>query len=99
MLIQRLSYFQGGTRFSEKRWEAGRFLQHGMPEFGVLDGFEWTHRREGGDQFGASVGFMPQPDDDYESFADFQLAAYYLWVADHREELTIGGSSCCCARG
>jgi hypothetical protein len=90
LLIQRLSYFQGGTRFSETRWEAGRFLQHGMPEFGVLDGFEWTHRSEGGDQFGASAGFMPQPDDDYESFADFQLAAYYLWVADLREELTIG---------
>ncbi len=72
------------------RWEVGRFLQHGMPEFGALDGVEWNYRREGGDRWGISIGFMPEPDDDFESLSDFQVAVFYEWVADVREELTVG---------
>ena len=90
VLIRRLSYTWGGNRFSPMRWEVGRFLQHGMPEFGVLDGIEWSERREGGDRYGVSVGLMPEPDDDYESFNDFQIAVFYEWVADVREEFTVG---------
>lgn len=89
--LNRLSYAFGGDRFSDMRWEIGRFLQCGMAEFGYLDGLEWGHRTSGGDRFGASVGFMPEPDADFETGDDFQFAAYYLWASDESERLTIGG--------
>ncbi|MHC4378675.1 MAG: hypothetical protein ACYS26_18905, partial [Planctomycetota bacterium] len=41
--LDRLSYATGGTRFDQDRLEFGRFLQSGMPEFGLLDGIEWGH--------------------------------------------------------
>ena len=87
--IDRLSYYRGGTRFVPQRWEAGRFLQHGMPEFGVVDGFEWGRRLPNGDRWGASVGFMPEPNADYETGEDFQVATYYDWRA--RPHLSIAG--------
>ncbi len=90
VLVRRLSYAWGDHRFSTTRWEVGRFLQHGMPEFGVLDGAEWSRRRENGDRYGISVGFMPEPDDDFESLSDLQIAVFYQWVADVREEMTVG---------
>lgn len=89
--FDRLSYSRGGTRFSPTRWEVGRFLQYGMPEFGVLDGFEWDTRTDGGDRFGASIGAMPEPDEDYQSFEDYQIAGYYRWVYDESEELSAAG--------
>lgn len=89
LLLRRVSYAWGGHRFAGTRFEVGRFLQHGMPEFGVLDGVEWGKRLETGHRFGASVGWMPEPDDDFESFSDLQLAAYYEWVSDPREQLTL----------
>ncbi len=86
--LDRLSYIRGGTRFADQRYEGGRFLQHGMPEFGVLDGFEYGRRLANGHRFGASVGFMPEPDLDYESGKDFQLGAWYEWIADKTEQLS-----------
>ena len=87
LLIRRLSYYSGGTRFDASRWELGRFLQTGMPEFGVLDGFSWGRRTLRGDRFGVSIGFMPVPDQDFRSFRDFQVAGFYEWVRDPRERL------------
>jgi hypothetical protein len=58
-----------------------------MPEFGVLDGVEWSGRRHGGDRYGASFGWMPEPDEDFDSFSDVQIAAFYEWVADTTEQL------------
>lgn len=81
-IVRTLSYAWGGTRFSENRYEVGRFLQHDMPEFGTLDGFQWTRRLENGNRFGASVGFMPRPDDGFDGASDFQLAAYHVWQLD-----------------
>src|SRR6201988_4439863 len=52
--LERFSYAWGGNRFAADRYEVGRFLQHDMPEFGVLDGGEWTRRLSGGDIFGGS---------------------------------------------
>ena len=91
VLPYQLSYTWGGTRFDPTRLEVGRFLQHGMPEFGVLDGAEITHRFTDGSSIGASLGFMPEPDDDFESFADFQVAAWYRWVLDDSERLAFTG--------
>ncbi|MHC5063586.1 MAG: hypothetical protein ACYTG5_06395 [Planctomycetota bacterium] len=88
LYAKRLSYWQGGTRFERTRWEFGRFLQYGMPEFGLLDGVEWGRRLDNADRIGASIGFMPELDDDLDSGDDFQFAAYYMWAADDRERLT-----------
>lgn len=88
--LNRLSYAFGGDRFSDMRWEIGRFLQNGVAEFGYLDGLEWGHRTRGGDRFGASVGFMPEPDADFETGDDFQVAVHYQWVSDEAERLALG---------
>jgi len=85
--MDRLSYSMGGTRFEDRRWEGGRFLQHGLPEFGVLDGIEYGVRGADGHRFGGSVGFMPEPDNEMSTGDDFQLSGYYRWVADDSERL------------
>jgi hypothetical protein len=85
--IDRASYAIGGTRFRPTRFEVGRFLQNGMPEFGVVDGAEWNRRSSGGDRYGVSAGFMPEPDEDYHTGDDFQLAGFYRWVSDETEQL------------
>jgi hypothetical protein len=62
-----------------------------MPEFGVLDGLEWNQRLDSGDRWGASVGFMPEPDPDMHTGGDFQGSAHYEWVSDLSEQLVLGG--------
>jgi hypothetical protein len=86
--LDRLSYTWGGTRFAAERWELGRFLSHGMPEFGPVDGVEYAWRMPNGHSWGASAGWMPEPDKDYQSGHDFQVSAYYRWVHDASEQLT-----------
>ena len=83
--VDRLAYRTGGNRFAPERHELGRFLQHGMPEFGLLDGYEWTRRTDSGQRYGFSAGFMPEPNEDLESGHDFQLAGWYRWVDDLSE--------------
>ena len=90
LLVRRFSYYNGGNRFDESRWEFGRFLQRGMPEFGILDGVEWGKRRANGDTYGVSLGAMPELNLDHESFDDFQVATYYNWTADEQEQFTFG---------
>jgi len=90
-LVRRLAYVWGGTRFHESRWELGRFLQYGMPEFGVLDGIEWSRRRASGHSFGFTAGFLPETDEDFETFEDFQFSGYYRWVSGPNERLSIRG--------
>jgi hypothetical protein len=83
--LDRLSYVVGGTRFEGERVEFGRLLQYGMPEFGLLDGIEWSAREIGGNSYGASLGYMPEPDYQQESFRDLQVAGWYRWVGDESE--------------
>jgi hypothetical protein len=59
-----------------------------MPEFQLLDGVEWGRRRENGDRYGASFGYLPEPDKDLETGKDAQIAFYYEWVSGDLEELT-----------
>ncbi|MEM8710202.1 MAG: hypothetical protein AAGG01_04565 [Planctomycetota bacterium] len=89
--LDRLSYTLGGNRHDWRRLRFGRFLQDSMPEFGVLDGASFSQRLDSGDSYGGSVGFLPEPDQDQQSFEDFQLAAWYRWVADEREILSLTG--------
>jgi len=86
--VDRLSYAWGGSRFETEGWEVGRFLQRGVTEFGVLDGAEWIARRRNGHSYGASFGFMPEPDQEFESGHDFQVAGFYRWVSDESERLS-----------
>ncbi len=85
---ERISYSLGGTRFAPDRLEFGRFLSRGMSEFGVIDGFEWGRRLPSGDSYGASIGWMPEPDKSFESLQDFQVSTYYRWIADASEQLS-----------
>ncbi|MHC4956145.1 MAG: hypothetical protein ACYTGZ_20060 [Planctomycetota bacterium] len=89
LLLRRLAYTWGGDRFSANRWEVGRFLQYGMPEFGALDGAEFDRRRDNGDRYGFSAGWMPEPMDGFASFEDFQIAGFYEWISGPLDELTV----------
>ncbi|MBL8856973.1 MAG: hypothetical protein JNL28_00495 [Planctomycetes bacterium] len=89
--LDRASYSFGGNRFDPDRYELGRFLQYGMPEFGVLDGVEWGRRLSNGDTFGVSAGFMPEPNAGQDSGHDLQFAGYYRYVVDESEMLSIEG--------
>ena len=89
--LDRLSYAWGGTRFESQRFEFGRFLHDGLPEFGVLDGFEWSERRESGARYGASIGFLPEPIAQGNSRVDFGLSVWYGWSADETETTAVRG--------
>jgi hypothetical protein len=86
--VDQLSYAWGGTRFAPVRIEVGRFWQHEVPELGLLDGVSWSRRRGGGDGFGLSLGFAPEPDADLDTGEDLQIAGWYRWVADESERLS-----------
>lgn len=90
--LDRLSYSWGGTRFKHQRHELGRFLQRGVPEFGILDGYEWNQRLDSGHRMGTSVGFLPEPTPSMSSFEDFAVSGFYHWTADKRERLTATGA-------
>lgn len=87
--FDRASYTWGGDRFNETRWEVGRFLQFDMPEFGVLDGAQWSKRLENGHRYGISLGFMPEPNEEFSTLDDLQIAAYYRWSANESERFTV----------
>lgn len=86
--LDRFSYAWGGNRFEPDRFEVGRFLQRGLPEFGVLDGLEWGTRTRDGNRYGVSFGFMPEPDEQQDTGSDYQIAGYYRWVNDESETLS-----------
>ncbi len=87
--VYELSYEHGGTRYEPLHWQVGRLLPRDMPEFGLLDGATIGLRREGGDRLGVSVGWLPLLDEDMESFADLQVAAWYVWNADVAERVSL----------
>ncbi len=88
--LYEVGYEHGGTRFTPLHWQVGRFLPREMPEFGLLDGGAIGYRREGGDRVGASFGWLPELDEDLESFGDMQVAAWYVWNADITERVSWG---------
>ncbi len=87
--FDRASYLWGGDRFEGERREVGRFLLNGMPEFGVIDGIEYGYRRDNGDRFGYSAGFLPEPTRELESGHDSQISAYYEWHPKERDALVM----------
>lgn len=86
--VDTISYREGGTRFDPLSLEVGRFYQSGMPEFGQIDGVEYGQRLPSGHRWGASVGFMPEPDDEQETGQDLQFAGWFRWISDSTEQLS-----------
>jgi hypothetical protein len=86
--LDRFSYSVGGTRFEPSRHEFGRFLHDGVPELGILDGYEWNHRMSGGHRVGTSIGFLPEPTPEMSTGDDFAVSGFYQWASDERERLT-----------
>jgi hypothetical protein len=82
MRVERLSYAVGGTRFEPERWQVGRFLHYGVPELGVLDGAEYTHRLPSGSRLGAATGYLPQLRGDRRTGEDLSVAVYYKHLFD-----------------
>lgn len=89
--IDRASYQWGGTRFDDESREVGRFLQRGMPEFGVIDGYEWGRRRGNGDRYGFSAGWLPEPTPQFESGHDFQVSGFYEWHPEKADSFVLTG--------
>lgn len=83
--IDRLSWAVGGDRHDPRRWEFGRFLHHDIPEFGVVDGGEFSWRPAGsggGTTLGTSLGFLPELDSDFGTGQDLQTAAFGNFAAE-----------------
>ncbi len=78
--VERLSYREGGVRGEPRRIEVGRFLPDGLPELGVLDGFELGQRLPSGDTLGFSVGFLPAWDDAMASGDNLAASVFYRFV-------------------
>ncbi len=88
--LDRLSYAWGGVRGERDRGEVGRFLQREFPEFGFLDGFEYTHRSRSGPALGMSLGFVPEPDDQFRTGDDLQAALFGRLVSGESRHLSLG---------
>ncbi|MCY2961928.1 MAG: hypothetical protein NTY35_17360 [Planctomycetota bacterium] len=88
--LDRFSYQVGGTVDRPNQFLVGRFMQAGVPELGLLDGGEWNHRTDGGSEFGASVGWMPEPFPDRMSFQDLQAAIHYRHAFDVKRQNSVG---------
>ena len=86
---ERFSYRFGGLRDDPVAWEVGRFLQRGFSEFGLLDGTEYARRLSNGDTVGASIGFLPEPNDQLDTGNDFQGAGYYRYVSNADEDVVL----------
>lgn len=88
--IDRLSYRWGGLRGRPNDWEVGRFLHKEFPELGVLDGGEYVHRLGSGSRMGVSLGFLPEPTDEFKTGDDFEVALFHRFVSDESETFSFG---------
>jgi hypothetical protein len=89
--IDRLNYRWGGNREQANTWQVGRFLSQGMPEFGVIDGLEYTRRTDDGAHWGVAMGGFPEPNDDLSTGSDVQAAVFYQWKStDEKISLNSG---------
>lgn len=87
--LARLSYRLGGRPEDDYGVEFGRFLSSLFPQFGLLDGVEVVRRLEGGDQLGASLGFLPDYVDDLAATDDVSAALFYRWVEGPEERVAL----------
>lgn len=88
--LDRASYRWGGLRGQPDSWEVGRFFHMEFPELGALDGVEFVHRMDSGSRLGASLGFLPEPTDEFKTAKDFGAAVFHRYVSDESEAFTFG---------
>lgn len=88
--LERLSYAHRLSRDHPTHWQVGRFLPSEFPEFGVLDGAEFVYRRSDGHRFGSSVGYLPQPGQEYRTGEDLQVAATYQGMLGEERQFRWG---------
>jgi hypothetical protein len=75
--LDRASHSFGHERGARTHGEVGRFLQNELPALGFLDGVELVHALGPGHRLGASLGFLPIPDDLFSSGEDLQVALFW----------------------
>jgi len=85
--LERFSYAWGGTRHAPMRYEVGRFLQAGVPEFGMLDGVEVAQYFDSTTSVGVATGFLPEPTFELATGDDVQVAAYLARELGPRRDL------------
>jgi len=83
--IDRLSWRRPEARGRPHSLQLGRFLQSGMPEFGVVDGAEFGFRTRGGDRVVFAAGFLPEPLADFETGEDLSVSAAWSHVGEARD--------------
>lgn len=88
--VDRASYTVGGVRGARHRTEVGRFLQRELPALGFLDGVEYVHQLGTRQRVGASVGFLPIPDDLFSSGDDLQAAVFWRRASDEAQRVSFG---------
>ncbi|HEX6882995.1 MAG TPA: hypothetical protein VF530_06415 [Planctomycetota bacterium] len=88
--LDRLSYAWGGAQAARGRGEVGRFLQQEFPELGFLDGLELVRRVGRASTLGTSLGFLPVPDDLFQSGDDFQVALFGRYASSAERRLALG---------
>jgi hypothetical protein len=89
--IDRASYSWGGVRGARDHGEVGRFLQSELPALGFLDGFEYVRQLGVKNRVGASVGFLPVPDDVFQSGDDLQAALFWRRTSGADQRLSVAG--------
>lgn len=75
--LSQFSYRLGGDRGSSRTWLMGRFYSQAMPEFGSLDGIEFTQSLDEENSVGASVGHMPRINGEFDAEQDYQAAVFH----------------------
>ncbi len=88
--LERFSYRRGGNREQPMQWQVGRFLNSEFPEFGVLDGAELVYRLPDGARIGGSLGYLPEPGQDYETGKDFQISTTYRDFVGEQQQWSWG---------
>lgn len=87
--VQRFSYAYGTAFDDPLRVEAGRFLPQLLPQFGLTDGAQVLKRTKDGHQFGASLGFLPDPRDDLAPSDNLSVGLYGRWISDPQETVSL----------
>ncbi len=82
--VDRLSWTFGDAKFAPYRLQVGRFPLHSVPEFGVLDGLEWSRPTGRGTRIGLQLGALPEPTAAMETGKDFAAGAFVRYD-DHEE--------------
>ena len=88
--IDLMSYYLGDTEREPFRFEIGRFLPNRYPEFGFLDGVEYSGQLNSRNRVGLSLGALPEPFATLPSGEDLQAAVFYEFCSGSEERVFFG---------